>query len=63
VHDFAAIGAAGLVDKQNLKQAKAKPRYIKDACFAKKRGLKETEQNSSWFFTKNMMSFQLFGYR
>lgn len=33
----------GFASKDNLKKAKAPARKIKDVCFAKKRGLKETD--------------------
>jgi IS5 family transposase len=34
----------GFASKENLKQAKAAPRNIQDVCFAKKRGLEETDR-------------------
>jgi IS5 family transposase len=48
----------GFASKQNLKQAKAKPRYIKDACFAKKRGLKETDMCRSEYVYHRLRRFR-----
>lgn len=47
----------GFASKDNLKQAKAKPRMIKDVCFAKKRGLKETDMCRSEYVYKSLRSF------
>jgi IS5 family transposase len=48
----------GFASKQNLKLAKAKPRNIKDACFAKKRGLEETDMCRSEYVYHRLRRFR-----
>ncbi len=48
----------GFASKENLKQAKAAPRKIKDACFAKKRGLKETDMCRSEYVYHRLRRFR-----
>ena len=48
----------GFASKENLKQAKARPRNIKDACFAKKRGLKETDMCRSEYVYHRLRCFR-----
>jgi IS5 family transposase len=48
----------GFASKENLKQAKAAPRRIKDACFAKKRGLKETDMCRSEYVYHRLRRFR-----
>jgi IS5 family transposase len=47
---------ADLGSKDNL--AKAKPRQIKDVCFAKKRGLKETDMSRSHYVYRRLRRFR-----
>jgi IS5 family transposase len=48
----------GFASKDNLKQAKAAPRKIKDVCFAKKRGLKETDMCRSEYVYHRLRRFR-----
>jgi IS5 family transposase len=48
----------GFASKNNLKQAKAKPRGIKDVCFAKKRGIKETDMCRSQYVYRSLRKFR-----
>jgi len=48
----------GFASKENLKQAKAVPRKIKDVCFAKKRGLKETDMCRSEYVYHRLRRFR-----
>jgi len=48
----------GFASKDNLKQAKAVPRKIKDVCFAKKRGLKETDMCRSEYVYHRLRRFR-----
>jgi IS5 family transposase len=48
----------GFASKENLKQAKATPRRIKDVCFAKKRGLKETDMCRSEYVYHRLRRFR-----
>ena len=48
----------GFASKENLKQAKAAPRNIKDVCFAKKRGLEETEMCRSEYVYHRLRRFR-----
>ncbi len=48
----------GFASKDNLKQAKAASRKIKDVCFAKKRGLKETDMCRSEYVYHRLRRFR-----
>jgi IS5 family transposase len=48
----------GFASKDNLVQAKAAPRRIKDVCFAKKRGLKETDMCRSEYVYQRLRRFR-----
>jgi IS5 family transposase len=48
----------GFASKENLKQAKAAPRNIKDVCFAKKRGLEETDMCRSEYVYHRLRRFR-----
>jgi IS5 family transposase len=48
----------GFASKENLKQAKAAPRKIKDVCFAKKRGLEKTEMCRSEYVYHRLRRFR-----
>jgi IS5 family transposase len=48
----------GFASKDNLAQAKAAPRRIKDVCFAKKRGLKETDMCRSEYVYQRLRRFR-----
>lgn len=48
----------GFASKDNLKQAKALPRKIKDVCFAKKRGLKEADMCRSEYVYHRLRRFR-----
>jgi IS5 family transposase len=48
----------GFASKENLKQAKAASRNIKDVCFAKKRGLEETEMCRSEYVYHRLRRFR-----
>jgi transposase, IS5 family len=48
----------GFASKDNLKQAKAVPRKIKDVCFAKKRGLEETDMCRSEYVYHRLRRFR-----
>jgi len=48
----------GFTSKDNLKQAKAAPRNIKDVCFAKKRGLEETDMCRSEYVYHRLRRFR-----
>ena len=48
----------GFASKNNLKQAKAAPRSIKDVCFAKKRGLTETDMCRSEYVYHRLRRFR-----
>jgi IS5 family transposase len=50
----------GFASKDNLKKAKAEPRNIKDVCFAKKRGLEETDMcRSEYVYHSLRQEFQI----
>ena len=48
----------GFASKNNLKEAKAQSRKIKDVCFAKKRGLNETEMCRSQYVYRSLRRFR-----
>ena len=48
----------GFASKANLKEAKSKPRQIKDVCFAKKRGLEETDMCRSEYVYHRLRNFR-----
>jgi IS5 family transposase len=48
----------GFASKDNLKKAKAEPRKIKDVCFAKKRGLEETDMCRSEYVYHRLRKFR-----
>jgi IS5 family transposase len=48
----------GFESKENLKQAKAAPHNIKDVCFAKKRGLEETDMCRSEYVYHRLRRFR-----
>jgi len=48
----------GFASKENLRQAKAVPRKIKDVCFAKKRGLEETDMCRSEYVYHRLRRFR-----
>lgn len=48
----------GFASKENLRQAKAFPRKIKDVCFAKKRGLEETDMCRSEYVYHRLRRFR-----
>jgi IS5 family transposase len=48
----------GFASKNNLKEAKAESRKIKDVCFAKKRGLKETDMCRSQYVYRSLRRFR-----
>jgi IS5 family transposase len=48
----------GFASKENLKQAKAAPRKIKDVCFTKKRGLEETQMCRSEYVYHRLRRFR-----
>jgi IS5 family transposase len=48
----------GFASKDNLKKAKAEPRKIKDVCFAKKRGLEQTDMCRSEYVYHRLRRFR-----
>ena len=48
----------GFASKNNLKEAKAQSRKIKDVCFAKKRGLKESDMCRSQYVYRSLRRFR-----
>ena len=48
----------GFASKDNLKKAKSESRGIKDVCFAKKRGLKETDMCRSQYVYRSLRRFR-----
>jgi len=48
----------GFASKNNLKETKAESRKIKDVCFAKKRGIKETDMCRSQYVYRSLRRFR-----